>query len=73
MKINQIQTTDKLYVIVDSKGNFVKFGSKIAWTTQAAAKNAFAFHVFEYPDGKQTTVRIDTTDYKVVKILKENI
>lgn len=39
------QSTDKIYVIKNTEtGEFWKAGSKVAWATPAAAKNAFNLH-----------------------------
>ena len=36
---------DSLYAIYDTKtGKFMKFGSKVAWASSSAAKNAYACH-----------------------------
>jgi hypothetical protein len=65
-----MDVVDKLYVIVDQSGNYVSFGSKVAWKTAGAAKNAFRCHVSKYnPDkGYPEKVSIEDTDYKVVEI-----
>ena len=41
---------DSLYAIYDTQtGKFLKFGSKVAWTSTGAAKNAYGCHNPSYP------------------------
>lgn len=40
---------DSLYAIYDTQtAKFLKFGTKIGWTTSGAAKNAYAYHNYRY-------------------------
>ncbi len=43
------KTINKLYIVVqNSTGNVVSFGTKGAWLTSSAAKNAVLCHGFSY-------------------------
>lgn len=43
------KTINKLYIVVQSStGNVVSFGTKGAWLTSGAAKNAVLCHAFSY-------------------------
>lgn len=58
-----------IWVIKDSEGKFCTFGSKCAWITEGAAKNAFHCHVKEYSKGYGTGVKFDSqTEYNIEEI-----
>lgn len=59
-----------IYCIVHKEsGEFCAFGTKIAWVTIGAAKNAFSCHVREYSKGYGTGVKIEDQDeYEIIEI-----
>lgn len=64
-----MKTKESIWVILDSNGNFCAFGSKIAWVTSGAAKNAFNCHISRWKDGYRINVKIeDCPEYKLVEI-----
>lgn len=72
-----MKLANRLFVIqhVESK-QLACFGAKLAWTSSAAAKNAFALHTTEYiPElGYSVHQKLDSTsEYQLVEISSENI
>lgn len=61
---------NSIWVILDKYGNYCSFGSKVAWVSSGAAKNAFSCHVTEYTEeGYRVGVKLeDNPDYKLVEI-----
>lgn len=59
-----------IYCIVHvESGEFCSFGSKIAWISISAAKNAFQCHVKEYSKGYGTSVKIEDQDeYEIIEV-----
>lgn len=64
-----MKKVNSIWVIIDSEDNFCAFGSKVAWVSSGAAKNAFSCHVREYSKGYGTSIKIeDCPEYKLVEI-----
>lgn len=64
-----MKKVNSIWVILDGDDNFCAFGTKVAWISLGAAKNAFSFHTHEYSKGYRTPVKIeDCPEYKLVEI-----
>lgn len=64
-----MKKSKSIFVIKDKEGNFCTFGTKCAWVSKGAAKNAFRLHVREYSKGYGTGIKIeDQEEYEVIEI-----
>lgn len=65
-----MKKVNSIWVILDQQGNYCAFGSKVAWISSGAAKNAFSCHTFEYiGNGYGINVKLeDCPEYKLVEI-----
>lgn len=65
-----VRKMDTIYCIVHSEsGEFCAFGSKCAWVSAGAAKNAFSCHAINYKDGYRIPARIEDQDeYEIIEV-----
>jgi len=62
-----------IWVIANKNNEFVSFGSKTAWISETAAKNAFSMHMMYWDDGYRVSQKIEnSTEYRLVEIKAES-
>lgn len=62
---------EALWVIYDTQENcFIKFGTKAAWVTSGAAKNAWNCHNYNWPD--KTVTFNEQSRYVVMNVFDEH-
>jgi len=53
-----MKKVSSIWVILDSHDNYCAFGSKVAWISSGAAKNAFSCHTQDYSNGYGTPIKL---------------